>query len=795
MKDSQETQKSPDNFPLYHLLIPAAGLATLLLWLLAFAASRIPADLLGMALLLLSLPYIALLLYSQRNCRELTTLRQNQQQMLQRNLELEAEFLQHEHALQQEIQAHAKTHRELTEQRQRIGQAIEASRLGLWDWNLENDSIYHSHFTEIFGYKEDEIPHFMGHLQPLVHPDDYPRLRQTLVSALKGHTAHFQCRFRILHKSGEWRWLEDHGEVVDRHEATGAARRMLGTRRDITEDQEKDDYLQLAWKAFEASGEATYIVDAQSRIIFINQAFVEVTGYSRHEILNQIFWELPCFAKSLGDYKTISRNLRNEGRWEGELTQQRANGETYPQWLRVIRVVSGFQQDSYTIGIFSDMTQRREVEARLNYLAEYDELTGLANRRQFYDRMHQKLAQARLQGKELALLVFDIDRFKAYNNSLGHHAGDQVLKQVAERLSKVLPDAAIMARTGGNEFAVLLRATESRALMAAEYLQQKLHQPFYLDNQELRLTLSMGISCYPQHTHELQVLINQADQARLRCKTLGGNRIQVYNEEIRQNSLEQLRLEQDLRKALERREIQVYFQPKLELSSGKIIAAEALARWHHPEQGNIPPSVFVPLAERTGLINLLGTLVLDISCAQAASWHQQGYAIQVAVNIAAQQVETGQLVEQVDQLLEQYNLPSRLLELELTESTLMEDAEASIIEMQHLRARGVSLAIDDFGTGYSSLSYLQRFPLNVLKIDRSFLISENGHQNQGTLTRAIIALGHGLGMKVVAEGVEEKEQLDELKLLGCDFAQGFIISRPIPANEFNQLLEHYQSAD
>lgn len=791
MKDSQEAQKSLDHSLLYRLLIPAAGFATLGLWLLAFVAARIPAELIGVLVLLLSLPCLVLLVYSQRNCRELTSLRQEQQQMLQRNQQLEAEFLQHEKALQQEVQAHAKTHRELTDQRQRIGQAIEASRLGLWDWNLESDSIYHSHFTDIFGYKEDEIPHFMGHLQPLVHPDDYPRLRQALISALKGHTAHFQCRFRILHKSGEWRWLEDHGEVVDRHEVTGTARRMLGTRRDITEEQEKDDYLQLAWKAFEASGEATYIVDAQSKIIFINQAFVDVTGYSRQEILNQSFWESPCFVKSLEDYKAISRNLRNEGRWEGELTQQRANGETYPQWLRVVRVVSGFQQESYTIGIFSDMTQRREVEARLNYLAEYDELTGLANRSQFYDRMHQALAQARLQGEELALLIFDIDRFKAYNNSLGHHAGDQVLKQVAERLSKILPDAAILARTGGNEFAVLFHAQESRALMAAEYLQQQLHQPFYLDNQELRLTLSMGISCYPQHTHELQVLINQADQARLRCKTLGGNRIQVYNEEIRQNSLEQLKLEQDLRKALERREIQVYFQPKLELSSGKIIAAEALARWHHPEQGNIPPSVFVPLAERTGLINQLGTLVLDISCAQAALWHQQGHSIQVAVNIAAQQVEGGQLVVQVDQFLEQYKLPARLLELELTESTLMEDAEASITEMQRLRARGVSLAIDDFGTGYSSLSYLQRFPLNVLKIDRSFLISENGHQNQGTLTRAIIALGHGLGMKVVAEGVEEQEQLDELKQLGCDYAQGYIISRPIPVKEFDLLFKRY----
>ncbi|SFX56282.1 putative bifunctional diguanylate cyclase/phosphodiesterase [Marinospirillum alkaliphilum] len=776
MTQPLQTRKAPDGRQVFLLLLTAALLATLALWWLLLKTSALSPLL---ALLFSSLPLVALALLVLR-------LRQEQQQLV-------SLLEERDQALEQAQQLYQRSTGELGDQRRRFSQAIEASRLGLWDWDLETDSIYHSHFREIFGYEENEIPHFMGHLQPLVHPDDYPRLRQTLIEALKGHTAHFQCRFRIRHKSGEWRWLEDHGEVVDRHEKTGTARRMLGTRRDITEEQEKDDYLQLAWRAFEASAEATYIVSHDSRVIFVNQAFVDITGYSRQDILNQNFWTLPCFAESLDTYKAISRSLRHEGRWEGELQQKRQNGESYPQWLRVVRVTSGFRQDPYTIGIFSDMTQRRAVEARLTYLAQYDELTGLANRSQFYDRMHQVISQVRLTGDPLTLLVFDIDRFKAYNNSLGHHAGDRLLRLVAERISGVLPDAEIIARTGSNEFAVLLKTTQHQGLIAATELQEQLHQPFYLDHQELRLTLSIGVSCYPEHTHELQVLVNQADQARLRCKTLGGNRIQVYNDEIRQSSLEQLRLEQDLRRALEERSISVYFQPKLELITGEIRAAEALARWHHPEQGNIPPSVFIPLAERTGLIDQLGLLVLELSCEQAARWYREGYNIQVAVNIAAQQVESGSLVRQVDRLLTEHELPARLLELELTESTLMEDAEAAIMEMQSLRNRGVSLAIDDFGTGYSSLSYLQRFPLDVLKIDRSFLVSDHGSKNQGTLTRAIIALGHGLGMQVVAEGVEETEQLEELKLLGCDFAQGFVISRPVPAADFTQLLQNRKS--
>lgn len=678
--------------------------------------------------------------------------------------------------------------KDLAYQRQKISQALEASQLALWEWDLETDSIYHSHFNEIFGYAEDEIPHFMGNLQPLVHPDDYPRLRQGLIDSLKGHNAHFQCRFRIQHKSGAWRWLEDHGEVVERDPRTGKAKIMLGTRRDTTEEQERNDYLQLAWKVFEASGEAVYIIDADSKVIFINQAFLDITGYKREDLMQQDFWTLPSFAEAKDFYLKISQDLKHEGRWEGELMHKRADGSSYPQWLRVIRVRST-QGQPYTIGMFSDLTRNKEVEARLNYLAEYDELTGLANRSQFYDRLHQNLVQARLYKHKLALVVFDIDRFSSYNNSLGHHSGDKLLKMAAERIAAALTSAIIISRTGGNEFAALFKGSEEQILLLCDKLQEQMYYPFILDQQELRLTLSMGISCYPNHAHELQVLVNQADQARLSCKSLGGNRIQVYNETIRQSNLELMRLEQDLRLALEEDKIQVFFQPKMNLSTGQINAAEALARWQHPQQGFISPAIFIPLAERTGLIATLGQRVLEKSCQQAAAWYKAGRPIHIAVNIAAQQMESGKLLQEVDAMLNKYELPARMLELELTESALIEDAETAITEMQNLRTRGVSLAIDDFGTGYSSLSYLQRFPLDILKIDRSFLVKDKGGKSQATLTRAIIALGHSLGLKVVAEGVEEEHQLEELKQLGCDYAQGFVISQPVPVEKFNQLLD------
>lgn len=702
--------------------------------------------------------------------------------------------------LQEEIFQRELTTQELNYQRDRFSQAIEASRLALWEWDLTTDSMYHSNFSEIFGYKEEEIPHFMGNLSPLVHPDDFPKLRGKLVDTLKGRSDHFQCRFRIKHKSGEWRWIEDHGEVVDRNLHNTQAKKMLGTRRDVTDEQEKDMRLQLAWKIFEASGEATYIVNSDSQVIFVNQAFTEITGYSNDEIVNQNFWSLPFVQSTRDFYQNITERLNQQDRWEGELVQNRANGESYPQWLRVIRVNNSLENKPYTIGIFADLTQTQEAEERLNYLVEHDDLTSLANRVQFYEKLNRQLVKAKAFNQEISVLVFDIDRFKTYNNSLGHKSGDILLQKVANRIYKKLNEKVnLIARMGGNEFAIIYNDSLEGAVNLADELQSLMRKSFKVAGQDIRPTLSIGISCYPNQAKESQQLVNQADQARMSCKSSGGNKIQLYDDSIRQSGIELMRLEQDLRLAIEKNDIEVYYQPKLTLKDKGIYSAEALARWTHPEQGFVSPGVFIPLAEDTGLIEQLGYAVLKKSCQQIADWLSKGIKMQVAVNIAAQQLTSGDLLRQIDELLDEYEIPARLLQLELTESSLMNDADAAINVMHDLRNRGISLAIDDFGTGYSSLSYLQRFPLDILKIDRSFLVNDQNESSAangngaGTLTRAIIGLGHGLNLKVVAEGVEEEEQLNILTDLGCDYAQGFYISRPVPAPEFEQVLANYKT--
>lgn len=563
----------------------------------------------------------------------------------------------------------------LERNRQRYAKAIEASDLGLWEWDLATDEIYHSHFEQLFGFSEKEVPHFMGHLKPLVHEDDYPALRNAMVDTLKGVTPQFRVQFRVRHKSGQWRWLEDTGRVIDRNPLSGRALKMIGTRRDISDQIIKDE--------------------------------------------------------------------------------------------------------------------------KLSYLANYDDLTNVANRSLFKDRLHIAISQARLNNSNMALILLDIDRFKAINNTLGHEVGDLLLKEIADRLTHHIQGVDTIARLGADEFAVILDQYhhQSQVSELAEKISKLIHTPIMIDNHELIVSCSMGISLFPKHTRGLNILINQADVARNKVKQQGGSGFEFYSDDLQTGSLERLKMESDLRKALQRNELCVYYQPKLSLSDNKICEAEALVRWNHPETGLISPASFIPIAEETGLISALGEQVLIQSCHQVKVWLDRGVEIKVSVNLSAQQLANDDLVGFIDSTIQDAGIPHRLIELELTESSLIDDPEHTISVLEQLRSLGITLAIDDFGTGYSSLSYLQRFPLDVLKIDRSFLKQINSPDPQeATLTKAIIALGRGLEMKIVAEGVETRAQLEFLCRQDCDFAQGFYISPPVPAQTFYELVENHNSS-
>jgi len=715
-----------------------------------------------------------------------------EQQVEDRTRDLSISNQQLQDAIEQQKQASEA----LDKNRQRYSKAIEASDLGLWEWDLDSDHIFHSHFEQLFGYSEHEVPHFMGHLKPLVHQEDYPALRRALVDNLKGVTDQFRVQFRIRHKSGQWRWLEDTGRVMERQSDTGHARLMMGTRRDITDQVRTDEKLSLAWQAFESSSEAIFILDEDFIITTINQAFSQITGYAAAELRGLSITNCPLWQEDTELTTRIRRQLMELGSWEGELVEQRKSGDRFPEWLKIDRVPARQGGHSHYVGMFSDLTQRKKAEEKLSYMANYDDLTGVANRNLFKDRLHVAISHARLNRTKVALLLLDIDRFKAINNTLGHDVGDQLLQELANRLTSHIQDVDTIARLGADEFALILDDYHSLhdVNQLAQQVADLVHTPFMIDEHELIVSSSIGISLFPKHTRGLNILVNQADLARNKVKQQGGSGFEFYSEELQTGSVERLKLENDLRKALQRDELCVYYQPKTCLKENRIYEAEALVRWSHPESGLISPGSFIPIAEETGLISAIGEQVFIKSCQQIRNWLNKGMQIKVSVNLAAQQLVQSDLISFIQQTMKEYDVPPELIELELTESSLIEDPERTVAVLEQIRALGITLAIDDFGTGYSSLSYLQRFPLDILKVDRSFLKHINSPDpQQATLTKAIIALGHNLDMKIVAEGVETRAQLEFLKRQRCDYAQGFYISPPVPAQTFYELVENYNN--
>ncbi len=678
----------------------------------------------------------------------------------------------------------------LSKSEQRLALALEASELGLWDWNLQTDEVHHTQLRELFGLNPDDVKAMLVHLKPRLHPDDVPALKRTLVEHLKGRTDDYRIEYRFRHNHGHWCWIEDRGRAVERdHE--GRVVRMIGTRRDISARKAQEEQQRLAATVFEAASEGIAILGPDYELLALNQAFCRMTGYNRQELLGRNALELPCSLDARRHYGAIDQALEQQGRWQGELVEARKDGTLYPQWLQLNGVVDSRGKISNVVGFFSDLSERRESEERLRYLAHYDELTGLANRALFRLRLHEAGARLRTSGRSLALMHIDLDRFKLLNDSLGHEVADQLLKQIALRVANAMPEADTVARLSGDEFVVLFDGYSnlSSLVRVASRLLDKLRVPVRFDNHELVISASVGIALLSDMTLDLNQLVSQANMAMQHAKHLGGDNFQFYTESLQASTLDRLQLENQLRKAIDEGQLEVYYQPKVLLASGRLHAAEALVRWNHPVMGMVPPGDFIGLAEETGLIAPMGEFVLRQACWQACEWQRQGLEpIRVSVNLSVYQLRQGKLVSLVRQVLEESGLAPHLLELELTESQLLDSVEHIIATFQQLHALGVKLAIDDFGTGYSSLSYLKRLPVDYVKIDQAFIRGLKEGSEDAAITRAIIVMAHSLELMVVAEGVETEEQLRFLREQDCDEVQGYLISRPVQASVLARLL-------
>jgi diguanylate cyclase (GGDEF)-like protein/PAS domain S-box-containing protein len=727
---------------------------------------------------------------NQQLAREIEQRRRAERELRSAHAELEMRVTQ------RTLELDDTTH-ELSKSEARLALALEASELGLWDWNVRSDALHHSQLLALFGLQPEAVTTMLGDLRPRVHPDDLPLLRAEMIEHLKGHTEGYAVEYRVQHADGRWIWVEDRGRAVERDEQ-GRVVRMLGTRRDITVRKGHEEQQRLAATVFEAASQGIVILDPDNRVIAVNQALSAVTGYSREELLGQPIGRFIQGSDARRQYGLIALELEREGHWQGELLETRKNGELYPQWLQLSMIRDAQGRVSHTVGFFVDLTARRDAEERLRYLSNYDELTGLVNRTLFKERLHEAGQRARQSGQRLALLHIDLDRFKLLNDSLGHELADQLLRQISKRINQCVPEAHTLARLSSDEFAVLLDGFGSLSSLArmASRLLSKVRQPITVGGEELVVSASIGISLLPDNAREISVLLSQANMAMQHAKHLGGNTFQFFTDNLQACTLERLQLETQLRKAITDDQLEVFYQPKLRLADDSLSSAEALVRWRHPELGLVPPGDFIGLAEETGLIGAIGERVLREACRQARAWQVSGVAeVRVSVNLSAQQLRQGNLTSLVRQILDETALPPHLLELELTESLLLDNVESVIGTCQQLRSLGVKLAIDDFGTGYSSLSYLKRFPVHYVKIDQSFIRDLGINSEDAAITRAIIAMAHGLGLQVVAEGVESQMQLDFLKEHHCDEIQGYLVSPALPAAAFAQLLAEQLTID
>jgi len=561
---------------------------------------------------------------------------------------------------------------------------------------------------------------------------------------------------------------------------------------DVSERRKSEENLRLAAKVFESSTNGILITDTAGHILSINAAFTRITGYTLAEIQGETPRILKSGRHDNAFYHKLWSSLLADGHWQGEIWNKRKNGEVYPEWMSIGNVLNDKGETTHFVGTFTDISQRKAADERINYLSHHDALTGLPNRTLLHDRIAQILAVCQHLHCKAALLLIDLDRFKNINESLNHDFGDHLLQLVAERLGECIRTFDTLARSGGDEFVVLMGEVHQLGEISAmaKKILAAMNQPFQIEAQEIIITCSVGISVFPDDGDNTQALLKNADVAMYRAKEQGRNNCQFYTQDMNVRTFETLVLENSLRHALARQQFRLYYQPQVDIASGAIIGVEALIRLQHPDLGMVSPANFIPIAEETGLIVPIGEWVIQEACRQAKAWHDLGHSgLCVAVNLSARQFRQQELVRTVEQALAASGLPPGKLELELTESILMHDTEEILATLHQFKRMGLQLSIDDFGTGFSSLSYLKRFDVDKLKIDQSFVRDITNDPNDLSIVKAVIALGHSLNLKIIAEGVETSEQLALLRDNGCDEIQGYYFSRPRPADEIPQLLQ------
>lgn len=674
--------------------------------------------------------------------------------------------------------------------------ALESAGEGVWEWNNETgEGLYYSRWAELLGYADHELGNRIQNWRHLVDPDDSAALWAATEDYISGRTPVYAHEFRVRCKDGSWKWISSQGIAISRN-AQGLALRMIGIHVDITERKQAEESMRLASLMYENSNEGMLVTDAENTIITINQAFTALTGYSAEEVVGKQPNMLSSGRHDREFYGSMWQSMRTTGRWQGEIWNRRRNGDVYAEWLSINTLFKETGEVYRRVALFSDLARKKEYENLIWQQANGDPLTGLLNRRMFGERLEQAVQRAHSLHAPMAMLFLDLDLFKEINDTLGHSSGDLLLCGVAQRLRAQVAESNCVGRLGGDEFAVIVENFQDHEAIKnlADEILRELGQPFQLGSEKVFISASIGMTLYPGDARTSEGLLKSAEQAMYAAKNQGRDRASFFTASMQETAQTRMRLTTDLRGALAANQFRVVYQPIVELATAAVYKAEALIRWHHPVRGLVSPVDFIPIAEQTGLIRDIGDWVFLQSAREVKRLRAaHDTRFQISVNASPVQLrDKNDAHETWAAYLHELDLPGRSMTIEITEGLLLDAGAVVSGKLASIRATGIQIALDDFGTGYSSLSYLKKFDIDYLKIDQSFVRNLKSPSDDLVLCNAIIVMAHALGLKVIAEGIETSEQRKLLTAAGCDYGQGYLFSRPVPAVEFEAWLERWQ---
>ncbi|WP_213608643.1 EAL domain-containing protein [Pseudoalteromonas sp.] len=676
-----------------------------------------------------------------------------------------------------------RSHSQLQLSEKRLKSTVEGSGDTLWDWNIKTGKVIR--INDKYVMNSNNLVEFPPN-KSLIHPHDLTHVDYLLKKHFAEESTFFEASYRIKDSFGKWNWVLDRGKIIEK-DANLSPLRMTGTVRDISQLKSTEDRLNLFAKCVESLTDALAIYDKDFRLVDVNPSFLTLFGGVREQYLKKEF-HLAGYNKSY--IETIKETVRKHEHIQQEVKLRNSDHALLPFEISIDEIKNAQNQITNYVVVYSDLTERKKTESELNNLSNRDRITSLPNRNLFFSDL-KKLAK---QHSHHALLVFDLDNFKKINDSLGHQLGDSLLAKLATRLNKLTRENDVFYRLGGDEFALVMSNTNDIHIitrMAKQFL-AAIATPFKMAGHELAITSSVGIVLFPEDGNTPEILLKNADTAMYHAKKKGNSYL-FFNDTMNRQAVKRLQIENLMRFGLKEDHFEVYYQPKMNIRTGKLAGMEALVRFITPKKGVISPGVFIPIAEETGQIIEIGEVVLNKACRDVKQWLDDGlFNARVAVNLSAKQFSLPDLTTRIDVILQKNELPSYFLELEITEGTVMDDPQEAIAIMRSLSARGIHLAMDDFGTGYSSLAYLKQFPLNTLKIDKAF-IDDMKTERGRNMVDSIVTIAHNLDLHVVAEGVEQASQINTLEELNCETLQGYYYSKPLSKDEFTAFLKQQQS--